>query len=290
LAQKTNFCFEYVIGDDCSTDDTGKIVKEYALKHPNIIKVIAQKNNVGAIENARRTRESCKGKYVAICEGDDYWIDEYKLQKQVNFLEENPDFSAVSHQTLVKIEDIQKSSEKFYNCNSENSILFYKGKKSVLKFHDFFHSYYIHINSLMYRRHIIEMYDLNNTAIFDHGFILLLASKGKIKIMPDIMSVYRRHPGGKSASINPEIAFKAQLKWVTDIKKLLGHKFFLGYHYQTSKIIYYYALNHPAETNNNKLTLFYNYMKNLLLTLLLFPGNIKSKLKQIKKVIIRLVN
>ncbi|MDO7172724.1 glycosyltransferase [Mariniflexile sp. AS56] len=96
LMQKTNFNFQIVIGEDCSTDSTRAICETYANKHSNKIKLLpALEKNIGLIANYMRTIKACDGKYIAICDGDDYWIDEDKLQKQVDFLEENSDYSIV---------------------------------------------------------------------------------------------------------------------------------------------------------------------------------------------------
>lgn len=95
LMQKTNFPIEYIIGEDFSSDETRDIVFRYARKYPNIIRVITADYNVGSKANGRRCARLCRGKYIAICEGDDYWIDPLKLQKQVDFLETNPDYGLV---------------------------------------------------------------------------------------------------------------------------------------------------------------------------------------------------
>lgn len=89
--QKTTFPFEYIIGEDCSTDGTMAIVKEYAQKYPDVIRVVTDDVNVGMRANGLRCIERCRGRYMAICEGDDWWTDPYKLQKQVDFLESHPD-------------------------------------------------------------------------------------------------------------------------------------------------------------------------------------------------------
>lgn len=90
LLQKTKFDFEIVIGDDCSTDGTKSIIESYELKYPQVIHPVYHTINVGAKRNAYEfTLPRCQGKYIACLEGDDYWTDPYKLQKQVDFLEEN---------------------------------------------------------------------------------------------------------------------------------------------------------------------------------------------------------
>ncbi|HOV12158.1 MAG TPA: glycosyltransferase [Bacteroidales bacterium] len=97
LMQKTNFPFEYLIGEDCSTDGTREIVFEYAKKHPEKIRVITADENFGMMGNIRRCRMAARGKYIALCEGDDYWTDPYKLQKHVDFMEQNPGVSITYH-------------------------------------------------------------------------------------------------------------------------------------------------------------------------------------------------
>ncbi|MDD2284078.1 MAG: glycosyltransferase [Paludibacter sp.] len=95
LIQETDFSIELVIGEDCSTDRTREIVLEYQKKHPDIIRVITSEKNVGAKKNGNRTRPLCRGKYIAFCEGDDYWHHPKKLQKQVDYLEAHPECGLV---------------------------------------------------------------------------------------------------------------------------------------------------------------------------------------------------
>lgn len=95
LMQKTDFAFEYIIGEDFSTDDTREIVMEYAAKYPDIIRVVTADYNVGMKANGERCIMRCRGKYMALCEGDDYWTDPYKLQKQVSYMEEHPECALV---------------------------------------------------------------------------------------------------------------------------------------------------------------------------------------------------
>ena len=95
LQQKVNFPFELVIGEDCSTDGTREIVFEYQKKYPDIIRVITSEQNVGMTKNSYRTERACRGKYVAYCDGDDYWRCPDKLQKQVDYLENHPDCGLV---------------------------------------------------------------------------------------------------------------------------------------------------------------------------------------------------
>jgi glycosyltransferase involved in cell wall biosynthesis len=95
VRQKTNFPFELVIGEDCSTDGTREIVFDYQKKFPDIIRVITSDENVGMKRNGSRTTKACKGKYLAWCEGDDYWHHAGKLQLQTDYLESHPECGLV---------------------------------------------------------------------------------------------------------------------------------------------------------------------------------------------------
>jgi glycosyltransferase involved in cell wall biosynthesis len=97
LMQKVSFPIEYIIAEDCSTDGTRKICEQYAQKYPDIIKLLPSDKNYGAVENEHRAFVAAKGKYIATCEGDDYWTDPLKLQKQVDFLEAHSDYSVTFH-------------------------------------------------------------------------------------------------------------------------------------------------------------------------------------------------
>lgn len=97
LMQETDFLFELIIVEDCSVDNTRKIALEYADKHPKILNVLASEENLGITDNYLRSMGVIAGKYIALCEGDDYWTDPLKLQKQVDFMETNPDCSMCFH-------------------------------------------------------------------------------------------------------------------------------------------------------------------------------------------------
>ncbi len=97
LMQQTNFPYEIIIGEDCSTDGTRQVILDYCERYPALIKLVTSEKNVGARRNGIRIRNEARGKYIAICEGDDYWTDPCKLQKQVDFLEANPDYVLCYH-------------------------------------------------------------------------------------------------------------------------------------------------------------------------------------------------
>ena len=96
VSQRTNFNYKLFIGDDCSTDNTSIICEEFMQRHPDKIELLVHKKNIGATANAKSIYKKCidsNAKYIAMCEGDDYWTDPYKLQKQIDFLEANLDYA-----------------------------------------------------------------------------------------------------------------------------------------------------------------------------------------------------
>ena len=113
LMQKVDFVYELLIGEDASTDGTPAIVDLYQKKYPNIIKVFHRKKNLGRKTNCRLTMQACRGKYVAVLEGDDYWSYDLKLQKQVDYLERHNDIIATAHNVYCIDKNGQPLEEKY---------------------------------------------------------------------------------------------------------------------------------------------------------------------------------
>ncbi len=101
LNQKADFDFDIVIGDDCSSDKTKEIILKYKQRYPDLIRILFSEKNIGMRENFLRSLKACKGKYIAILEGDDYWTDEYKLQKQFDYLEKFLDLFRITIYNLL---------------------------------------------------------------------------------------------------------------------------------------------------------------------------------------------
>lgn len=186
LDQKTNFDFEILIGEDCSLDDTGKIVDEYVNKYPNKIKKISSDKNVGGKKNFLRLHDHANGKYVALCEGDDYWIDPYKLQKQYDYMENNIDCSFCSHSGYIISNNIRK-----------NMKLYKKNRK--VAFEDVvYNKILLPTASLFYRKSYMDNPPdfYFNSDVLDYPMKLILISKGYGYYLNKKMSVYRRHVKG----------------------------------------------------------------------------------------------
>jgi glycosyltransferase involved in cell wall biosynthesis len=190
LMQKTNFPFEAIVSDDCSTDQTPAILKEYANLYPDKIKPVFNQTNIGAVNNFVRTLSLAQSEYVALCDGDDYWTDEYKLEKQVNFLDTNPEYTICFHQTRIFFEDKRRVDKIYPNILKQDSSL-----------RDLIKENYIPANTVVYRwrfnngQRLLDVFP-KNIIPGDYFIHLLHAEIGKIKLIRETMSSYRRHPGG----------------------------------------------------------------------------------------------
>ena len=101
LSQQVSFPYELVVGEDCSTDKTLQIALKYQSEHPGVIRVLQREKNLGLTPNCVDTHNHCRGKYIALLDGDDYWTDKNKLQKQVDFMESHPEYAGCAHQSSV---------------------------------------------------------------------------------------------------------------------------------------------------------------------------------------------
>jgi glycosyltransferase involved in cell wall biosynthesis len=272
LMQKCNFDYELVIGEDFSNDLTRIICEEYATQYPQI-NLLPSERNIGIMPNFIRTLQACTGKYIALCEGDDYWTDPFKLQKQVDFMEANPKFSAVGHQTKIIYENDPGKTELFSGY-SEHSL----SKKEIVQSNVF------HTNAIVFRKDALMKYDLNNAKhLYDHPLFILIAQSGNFYILPDIMSVYRKHDNGAAGTSTPEKAYPGQILWIREVREILGLRFFLGYHFLSSQVHFYYAINHPEIFNGGLVKRNLYFLKYATLTLLLYPRNIKTVIRLISK-------
>ena len=187
VMQKTDFKFEILIHDDASTDETADIIREYEAKYPDIIKPIYQKENQYSkdvwITDVFQLRRS-KGKYIALCEGDDYWTDPDKLQKQYDALESHPDVDICVHaSTLINASD--GSVNGTVDHGSEMTII---PVEKVIEGGGSF----VSTNSILVRREILtERRKFVDVCPLDYTYQISGSLKGGMLYLPDNMSVYR---------------------------------------------------------------------------------------------------
>lgn len=196
LSQVTDFPIEIIVHDDASRDGTVAILKRYAAEYPEIISLVLEEENLfskGINLWMQKVFPLIRGKYVCLCEGDDYWTDKFKLQKQVKILEEHKDASLCFSNVLVHWED--KSEEDF--VFPEDAFRF---NKTVLEFKDIAKRNFIQTNSVMYRWALSNREDISSFPVdilpADWFIHLLHAKHGKIYFQDEVTGVYRRHNGG----------------------------------------------------------------------------------------------
>lgn len=224
LSQQTDFPFEIIISDDCSTDRTTGILNSYLEQYPNIIRLVYQQQNQyskGALPIRDFILPVVRGKYIALCEGDDYWTDSTKLQQQVDFLEQNPEFMGCGHNTRFLING--ELTDKLF-VDSSN-------KKDSYKFDDFIDSAYLHTTSLVFR------YDAHKSQINEYlakyssverndVYMLLVFSKfGSIKYIDKIMSVYRMNDGGIWSGVDEQAQLIMFLHGCVDFSYIFGEEY-----------------------------------------------------------------
>jgi len=195
INQKTNFRIEAIVHDDASTDGTAAIIREYAEKYPSIIKPIFETENLYSKKDGSLNRimaAHIRGHYVAYCEGDDYWTDPLKLQKQVDFLEAHPDYSLVAHNCIEIWEDGSREPKPYRQLED--------GDVTAL---EIMKSCPFQTASLMLRAEILRsekyMRAINyKISAGDRWLMMCCSYFGKVYCFKEIMSVYRKHPGGIS--------------------------------------------------------------------------------------------
>lgn len=191
VTQKCDFSFQVLIADDCSTDGTAGIIRDYAARYPEIIKPVFRENNLGPVKNGPDLMDMADTEYVTICEGDDYWLDPLKLQKQVDFLENHPECSICFHPVRVIHEGNSRGAEIFPTPG-------FRFKKRRLVLTDLLKRNFIQTNSAVFRwrfRHGLKYSDLVPADILPQDYYLHLvhAEIGEIGFLDEVMSVYRRH-------------------------------------------------------------------------------------------------
>lgn len=205
VRQKTNFPFCAIVVDDCSTDGNVEIIKRYEREYPDIIKGIYLPVNMYRNPEKQKYVKPWlnAAQYIAICEGDDYWIDDYKLQRQVDFLDSHPDYIMHFHNAIVRYEDHTMSDHimrNFISGNFDTRLLF---EKWLLPF-----------ASVVFRK---SLYDSNEYKHFMatqktrvEMIVFLVASKiGKVYGLSECLSVYRKNNGGVSNKMS--VSFIHQL-------------------------------------------------------------------------------
>lgn len=241
LMQRTSFLFEILVHDDASTDGTKKIVEEYYSIFSNIIRPVFQKENKYSISRFSYQNEyvfpKARGEYIALCDGDDYWIDPLKLQKQVDFLELNPDYGLV-HTEAAKYNEADNTFQEIvgfeFNSFEELLVECTVVSSTVCLRNDLLKDYFNQLSQVEFRKWTTE----------DFPMWLWFIQHSKIKFLKEISAVYRNRLGSMS-----------HIK--EDCKRL---HFSVGVY----NVVNYYLTTYPKVKNEKKIKArYYSNMINL---------------------------
>lgn len=219
LMQKTGFPFEILLGEDNSKDGTREICIEYAKNYPGKIRLfLHHRENNMAIDGRPTGRFvflynlfHANGKYMAFCEGDDYWTDPLKLQKQIGFLEQHPDYAFSMGRLKKKTENTGQVVEK-RELNSTS--------KKQLTLRDYLLGNFSQLSTFVFRKKNMRIPAwLATTSIADQSLVILAAKTGKIKYHNDFFSVYRINEGSLTHSIDAGRFKKGALEWLDQVNR-----------------------------------------------------------------------
>jgi glycosyltransferase involved in cell wall biosynthesis/predicted O-methyltransferase YrrM len=217
LAQEINFDYEIIVGDDCSNDSTPSILLSLQQQHPGQIQLFLNQTNLGMHKNFVQIFTACRGQYIALLEGDDYWVSSQKLQKQINFLDEHSDYALCFHDALIVFEDQQHPETKF--CPSD-----------LLETPDIerlFQVNYIPTASVIYRAGLVQQLPdwVFELKMLDWPLHLLHAQCGQMKYIDEIMSVYRIHKDSVWSSQKPVWQAKEIIKMMQAVSQNSSPKY-----------------------------------------------------------------
>ena len=198
VMQKTNFRFVAIVHEDCSTDHSADIIREYEAKYPDIFRPIYEIENqwhktdgsLGRIMNAAINATGAK--YIAMCEGDDYWTDPYKLQKQVDFMEAHPECSLCCHRYKI-----YNQSNSTWEDDYVNELFIERPNGFYFSNKDNFYTWITKTNTLLYRANAVNLVDLKKYKYSrDVHLNYHLLNEGKGFCLPFVAAVYRKQEGG----------------------------------------------------------------------------------------------
>jgi glycosyltransferase involved in cell wall biosynthesis len=217
LEQRTNFDYEIVVGEDHSTDQTLRILHRLQEEYPEKVRLLTADQNLGMNQNYIRTFQACEGEYVALLDGDDYWCSEDKLQKQVDFLDQQPDFAICFHSVLRVDDDVIQQPK----------IMRPRENKSIFDISDLINFNFIPTCSAVIRRGSIAEFPgwAYTLSFLDWLLFILAAEHGKIKYIDDVMGVYRVHSSGLWSSMDPVKRLKSRLDYFEKLDPYLDYKY-----------------------------------------------------------------
>lgn len=220
MMQKTDFAFEVLIHDDCSTDGTDDIIREYAAKYPNVIKPLYETENQYQSGKPAGSRiwnyPRAKGKYLSLCEGDDYWVDPLKLQKQVDFLESHPDYGMCYTDCDLQNDKTGETRHSILNTQPLHEARFQRLDEFIVG------REYVAPPSWMFRRDLyLSCTNFINSVDGTFVWFSYFLAKSKVHYIPDVTAVYRVLAESASHSPNYEKMYRREKNILATQKKLI---------------------------------------------------------------------
>jgi glycosyltransferase involved in cell wall biosynthesis len=214
LMQQVNFPWEFIIAEDCSPDNTRAILLEYKAKYPELIHLILQEKNVGPGRNFIDLLSAANGKYIAYFEGDDYWTDPLKLQKQVDFLETHPEYSICCHRSQA------------LQADTGIMALLPKQGKTDSDITDLLRYNFILSLTIVFRNYHLKNY-INHfwKKQSDYALHLSNAQFGKIRYLDDVMSVYRMHNSSTWSNVSISNRIESVIRDYREIDSDFDHRY-----------------------------------------------------------------
>lgn len=216
LMQRTDFEFEIVVGEDCSTDGTRAVLQRLAEQSTGILRLAIPPQNLGPNRNFAQALAQCRGRYVAMLEGDDYWTSPHKLQKQVAALDARPDWAMCFHPAEIVYDDGRPPGRWPDQWDKPEATLV-----------DMFERNLIPTNAAMFRRGLFDDFPswFFEQTMGDWTLHMLNAAHGNIGFLPETMSVYRIHADGLWSSMPRPQQMRAMLKMLSAVDRHFGGKF-----------------------------------------------------------------
>ena len=190
VTQKSEYQIELIIGEDNSSDDTLSVCHSLQEKYPDIIRIVTSDENLGMHHNFARIWHRAKGELIAFCDGDDYWVDSLKLQKQIDWFKANPNGSLVGAIT----DKLFRDGEGEWAINGRSAPL---EIKKTYSFESLLQNYSFHFSSVMVRKSSVHFPRwLWDVYCVDRPLYLFAAENGSVGLLPEVTSCYRQHEGG----------------------------------------------------------------------------------------------
>lgn len=216
LMQEVNFEYDIVIGEDFSTDSTRSILLEYKNRYPDKISLILHGHNVGMHKNYEAVLTACKGEYIAVLEGDDYWTSKCKLQKQVDLMDCNPAFSECFHKVKTIYQESNKEPHEFPAGL----------RKTAFNLYDVLRNNFIPTPSMLFRKTAVPQLPdaFHRMTNPDWMLHVMCAENGEIGFINEVMGVYRVHSGGVWSATKRVIVLENTIKSAYVINQYLGYR------------------------------------------------------------------